>query len=1290
MIGNMRKILLTILFLLVFSCEDGEQKPRELSQITSATDVEKPSPNKVSVEVGSLDTDGDGVLDGDDLFPNDRLEWSDSDLDGTGDNSDVDDDNDGLIDEFDPAPFDANNEPSEGVDVELDSDRDGLSNLKELELGTNPALMDTDGDGLKDGLDQCPIDPTSIVKKSYYEDLDEDLYGDKTKFIGDFCEFERPSKGVGNNSDANDDDPIETVDLDGDGYGRGRDFDDNKKHISIVDPMSMTFNIDTDATTVTLPLVSGFDYKFTVDWGDGTVGEVTAHDDDDKTHTYVTAGYYTVELDGLMESINFGSGGSTTKYLHTVGNLGAVGWLSLGSAFKGASNLVLVQGGDTSHVTSMDSAFANAKFAYIDTSTWNTSNVTNMNYLFSENRKGNPEVNHFDVRNTTNFYGMFYKTYHAIPDVEDWQFKDTVIDLRLMFSGAVKANPDLSKWRAKSFNMQQIFEGAVRANPVLPFAAPEENKTVDLSGNRMFRYTRVAKTPISSYIIPLDDGAQNEKGLNKLSVSSLYEFYHESRFLEDVELNFKVSEGYTQADNLYLVNMYRAFRLTEHSKPRLTLDAPPDVYPKVSDLREAFDRARRANPDLSIFDYSVLGNGRITDVLESTDVSKGNLSKFLLRLVDPVYGSQLDSQNLGLVSPSALVCGPQGDFDVTSAVANLTDTGVSPNSWTLPTLYMVPCADTDADGTENIDDLDIDGDGISNDLDTDDDGDGLLDTAELLSGTYPYYPDSDFDGVPDSADALPLNPYDSVDADADGTGATFDVNDAVAGAMPFISVWRTTTDGESITLPLIADLGLNITVDWGDGSSDVISDASDVAKTHTYITAGEYTVRITGTLPRFAFANAGDKDKIISIPYLGDLGFVDLEFAFQGCQNLEFVGQGDFSAVGNLDNAFAAAPKVTFDSSHWDLSSVSSMMSTFEQARVANPQTAGWNVSNVTSMRGMFREMSAANPTTGSWNVSNVSDMASMFYQSRSADPDVGSWDVSNVTTFAYSFYEAYKARLNLENWNVANATDFSQMFRKMTNFTGDLKNWNTANVQNMTYMFSGTQTEDLDLKNWDVRNVEDLSHMFSDSFVRSADMTGWDTSKVTTLRNTFRSAIGLKPITTGWNTSNVQDMRETFAFAFSAESDVSGWNTSNVTTMYMLFREAHSIDPDVSNWQTSNVTNIYQAFHNLRNLNTDFSGWDFSGIGGGNQSSSFWNLSFGNTSRLLNAVFATKPSQANIGIASRSYCISPPHLDASAAVAGLGWSFTGLAVQCVDDDMDGVEAREDLDDNDPTKGYRR
>jgi len=113
------------------------------------------------------DDDEDGVADEDDAFPRDNTESVDTDGDGTGDNADTDDDGDGWPDSVEEAcesgPLDSNHIPR-------DQDGDGMCDLQDL---------DDDGDGVADVEDAFAND------ESEWEDTDGD--------------------GVGNNADTDDD-----------------------------------------------------------------------------------------------------------------------------------------------------------------------------------------------------------------------------------------------------------------------------------------------------------------------------------------------------------------------------------------------------------------------------------------------------------------------------------------------------------------------------------------------------------------------------------------------------------------------------------------------------------------------------------------------------------------------------------------------------------------------------------------------------------------------------------------------------------------------------------------------------------------------------------------------------------------------------------------------------------------------------------------------------------------------------------------------------------------------------
>jgi len=80
------------------------------------------------------DSDGDGIIDANDAFPNDASESVDTDGDGIGNNADTDDDNDGLSDSVEKAnglnPLDAS-------DADADFDHDGFSNAEEIDFGTD-------------------------------------------------------------------------------------------------------------------------------------------------------------------------------------------------------------------------------------------------------------------------------------------------------------------------------------------------------------------------------------------------------------------------------------------------------------------------------------------------------------------------------------------------------------------------------------------------------------------------------------------------------------------------------------------------------------------------------------------------------------------------------------------------------------------------------------------------------------------------------------------------------------------------------------------------------------------------------------------------------------------------------------------------------------------------------------------------------------------------------------------------------------------------------------------------
>ena len=197
---------------------------------------------------------------------------------------------------------------------------------------------------------------------------------------------------------------------------------------------------------------------------------------------------------------------------------------------------------------------------------------------------------------------------------------------------------------------------------------------------------------------------------------------------------------------------------------------------------------------------------------------------------------------------------------------------------------------------------------------------------------------------------------------------------------PFEFTVKTDNAGVSTStqfrMPLISSTGLNITVDWGDGSA-LENITVHTNAIHTYSTAGTYTIKVTGSLVNWQFANSGDRLKILNIASWGIFNLNLSVAVFRGCTN--------------LTSSATDAPLIT----------TTSFNQLFDSCSNFNGDISSWNVSLVTSFRQCFISAVKFNQNIGSWNTSSVINMQEMFYAASAFNQNIGSWNVSNVTNFS-------------------------------------------------------------------------------------------------------------------------------------------------------------------------------------------------------------------------------------------------------------------------------------------------
>ena len=275
----------------------------------------------------------------------------------------------------------------------------------------------------------------------------------------------------------------------------------------------------------------------------------------------------------------------------------------------------------------------------------------------------------------------------------------------------------------------------------------------------------------------------------------------------------------------------------------------------------------------------------------------------------------------------------------------------------------------------------------------------------------------------------------------------------------FISTWLIEEGDLSLTLPLRPGYNYDFHVDWGDGSPPAhVNSHFDSDRMHTYASPNTYTVTIQGRLEAWYFNNGGDKDKLLTVPNLGNTNWRSLAHAFHGCQNLTILRGGITDRVTSMRSMFESAHQAEPDGSTWDTSAITDMGSMFKDARAAKPNTYAWNMDRVILADSMFEGAESAVPETDHWSLKNATNLAAMFKDATLANPQTQNWNTSNVTNMESMFQGAATANPRVSGWDVSQVTSFASMFKNATAARPEVSYWDTGSSMNFSEMFQGAQ----------------------------------------------------------------------------------------------------------------------------------------------------------------------------------------------------------------------------------------
>lgn len=388
---------------------------------------------------------------------------------------------------------------------------------------------------------------------------------------------------------------------------------------------------------------------------------------------------------------------------------------------------------------------------------------------------------------------------------------------------------------------------------------------------------------------------------------------------------------------------------------------------------------------------------------------------------------------------------------------------------------------------------------------------------------------------------------------------------------------------DTFILPLISAGEYNFTVDWGDGSSDVITQWDQAEKTHIYPKTGRYTISIKGICQGFSFNNNGERLKILNIINWGIVDFKDSISCFYNCANLQ-VTATDTPILGNSMFQFFMGCSVLTGNlafNNWHVSNVTTFEACFRSCLEFNAPLNNWDVSNGVNFTRMFNTARKFNQNLNNWNLTNAVQITRMFNFAREFNGDISSWDVSGVLNFSSLFDNALEFNQPLNNWDLSNATNLTSMFNTAENFNQPLDNWDVSNVLNMNSMFRNATDFDQNIGGWDVSKVENFSNMFNNTSFNQ-DISLWDMGRASDTRSMFQNNSVFNQNIGGWVFTRIGNISRMFENAFSFNQNIGSWDVSTVTNISNFMLGKTDLD-----FSSANLDAIYNGWSLLTFNNT-------------------------------------------------------------------------------------------------------
>jgi surface protein len=562
---------------------------------------------------------------------------------------------------------------------------------------------------------------------------------------------------------------------------------------------------------------------------------------------------------------------------------------------------------------------------------WNTSRFAITSYMFANNYF-NQLISDWDVSNVSDFSYMFYNNNSFNKNINRWILSSSSsIILTSMFNGATSFNQNIGNWNVSQvINMDNMFYSATSFNQDLNrWDVSSTTSMIEMFRNASSFNHKLNDWVISSILSPGMTNMFTNSGLSNYNYTLILIGWASLAPLlnNNIVLGAASKRYYTDASSARSV-LTSSYNWTINDSSSLGISIPavelnnpyryfkwiikatksPSDRVSASELR-FYDQLYRPI-DLSL--YSIINVNGSNPI--NQDVSK---------LVDNDEFTKWADLN-----------GPNGYFGRTGGSV-LIDFGVDFINTPKPYYYSWYTADDELNTTSDPKTWD-------------------LETSELQVKWFKVSEISSY-STPETRESEVSN---SVNGE----------NYFMIEYPPDPNIFRmifSVNAGETITLPLFG--AVNVTVNWGDSTETFTTPGF---KKHTYLTSGNHSILITGSLEKFGngFEGYPGVEKMIKVTSFGNIGLVDMSGAFKDAVNL--IEGPDFipSTVTNLEYAFYNAKLYN------------------------DPYISDWDMSNVTNISYMFFNATAFNQDIFNWNPVNLVNKQFFLYGATSFNQPISGW----------------------------------------------------------------------------------------------------------------------------------------------------------------------------------------------------------------------------------------------------------------------------------------------------------